>query len=46
MDVRVLTDFETIVKMDIEYQRKWSVTYDLSLIVKTIWVVLKKTGAY
>ncbi|MEH2408479.1 sugar transferase [Nostoc sp.] len=41
-----ITDFETIVKMDIDYQRKWSVTYDLSLIIKTIWVVLKKTGAY
>ncbi|MEH2254358.1 sugar transferase [Nostoc sp.] len=41
-----ITDFETIVKMDIDYQRKWSVTYDLSLIVKTIWVVFKKTGAY
>ncbi|MHC5932961.1 sugar transferase [Nostoc sp.] len=41
-----ITDFETIVKMDIDYQHKWSVTYDLSLIIKTIWVVLKKTGAY
>ncbi|MEH2359305.1 sugar transferase [Nostoc sp.] len=41
-----ITDFETIVKMDIDYQNKWSVTYDLSLIIKTIWVVLKKTGAY
>ncbi|MHC5615509.1 MAG: sugar transferase [Nostoc sp.] len=42
----IITDFETIVKMDIDYQQKWSVTYDLSLIIKTIWVVLKKTGAY
>ncbi|MCC5618048.1 sugar transferase [Nostoc sp. CHAB 5836] len=41
-----ITDFETIVKMDMDYQRKWSVTYDLSLIIKTIGVVLKKTGAY
>ncbi|MDF5711644.1 MAG: sugar transferase [Nostoc sp. S4] len=41
-----ITDFETIVNMDIDYQRKWSVIYDLSLIMKTIWVVLKKTGAY
>lgn len=41
-----IKDFEIIVKMDIDYQHKWSVTYDLSLIVKTIWVVLKKTGAY
>ncbi|WP_154656004.1 sugar transferase [Fortiea contorta] len=41
-----IKDFETIVSMDIDYQRKWSVAYDLSLIVKTIWVVFKKSGAY
>lgn len=41
-----IKDFETIVSMDIAYQRKWSVAYDLSLILKTIWVVLKKNGAY
>lgn len=35
-------DFEEIVKMDLDYQQKWSVLYDLELIVKTIWVVLKK----
>lgn len=41
-----IKNFETIVSMDIDYQRKWSVTYDLILILKTIWVVLKKNGAY
>ncbi|MCV3211965.1 sugar transferase [Plectonema radiosum NIES-515] len=41
-----INDFETIVNMDIDYQRKWSVIYDLSLLVKTVWVVLKKSGAY
>ncbi len=41
-----IKDFETIVSMDIDYQRKWSIAYDLSLIFKTIWVVLKKSGAY
>lgn len=41
-----IKDFETIVKMDIDYQRKWSIAYDLSLIFKTIGVVLKKSGAY
>ena len=41
-----IKDFETIVKMDIDYQRKWSIAYDLSLIFKTIAVVLKKSGAY
>lgn len=38
-------DFEDIVRMDIDYQHKWSVVYDLSLIWKTIWVVLDKSGA-
>ena len=38
-------DFEDIVKMDVDYQRKWSVMYDLRLIVKTVMVVLKKQGA-
>jgi lipopolysaccharide/colanic/teichoic acid biosynthesis glycosyltransferase len=41
-----ITDFETIVKMDIDYQRKWSVVYDLMLIFKTISVVFNKSGAY
>jgi len=38
-------DFDDIVRMDLEYQRKWSVVYDISLICKTIWVVLNKNGA-
>ncbi len=38
-------DFEDIVAMDVQYQRKWSVAYDLKLIFKTIWVVLNKNGA-
>jgi lipopolysaccharide/colanic/teichoic acid biosynthesis glycosyltransferase len=41
-----IKDFETIVKMDIDYQRKWSISYDLMLIFKTIWVVFNKSGAY
>jgi lipopolysaccharide/colanic/teichoic acid biosynthesis glycosyltransferase len=39
-------DFEDIVKMDIAYQQKWSVVYDLLLILKTIKSVLGKSGAY
>ncbi|WP_293152281.1 MULTISPECIES: sugar transferase [unclassified Microcoleus] len=38
-------DFDDIVRMDLDYQRKWSVVYDISLICKTIWVVLNKQGA-
>ena len=39
-------DFEEIVRLDMEYQRKWSPAYDIQLIVKTIHVVLRKTGAF
>lgn len=39
-------DFEEIVNMDLDYQRKWSRLYDLSLIVQTILVVLARKGAY
>lgn len=38
-------DFEAIVKMDLQYQQRWSVLYDLKLILKTIWVVFHKEGA-
>lgn len=38
-------DFEDIMCMDLEYQRKWSITYDIILILKTILVVLNKSGA-
>ncbi len=38
-------DFEDIVRMDLDYQRKWSIFYDISLICKTISVVLSKDGA-
>ncbi|MBD2344844.1 sugar transferase [Anabaena subtropica] len=40
-----IKDFETIVQLDLDYQRKWSIAYDLNLIFKTVWVVLKKSGA-
>lgn len=39
-------DFEEIVKMDVAYQHKWSVFYDLKLVAKTITAVFKKDGAY
>nr|WP_246276627.1 sugar transferase [Microcoleus asticus] len=39
-------DFDEIVLMDLDYQRKWSVVYDISLMCKTIWVVLSKNGAF
>lgn len=42
----VIEDFEEVVKLDISYQEKWSIGYDLKLILKTIQVVLSKNGAY
>jgi lipopolysaccharide/colanic/teichoic acid biosynthesis glycosyltransferase len=41
-----VSNFEDIVAMDLDYQRKWSIFYDLYLIIKTVEVVLKRDGAY
>ncbi|MEA5510312.1 sugar transferase [Crocosphaera sp. UHCC 0190] len=38
-------NFENVVKLDLDYQEKWSVVYDLKLIVQTIIVVLSCRGA-
>jgi lipopolysaccharide/colanic/teichoic acid biosynthesis glycosyltransferase len=38
-------DFEDIVKLDLAYQEKWSLIYDLKIIIKTVLVVFKKQGA-
>ena len=38
-------DFDDILRMDLDYQRKWSVFYDITLICQTILVVLSKNGA-
>jgi lipopolysaccharide/colanic/teichoic acid biosynthesis glycosyltransferase len=40
-----IKDFEEIVQLDLDYQRKWSVLYDLKLILQTIQIVLAKKGA-
>jgi lipopolysaccharide/colanic/teichoic acid biosynthesis glycosyltransferase len=41
-----IQDFNAIVKLDIDYQQKWSVMYDLALILKTLQVIVAKQGAY
>lgn len=41
-----VSDFEEIVALDLDYQRKWSVTYDILLIIRTVGVVLNRRGAY
>lgn len=40
-----ITDFEDIVQMDIAYQQKWSVSYDIKLILKTVLAVANSHGA-
>ena len=39
-------NFEQIVQLDLRYQARWSVFYDLLLIFKTVKVVLWREGAY
>lgn len=41
-----IKNFDDIVRLDIDYQNKWSPLYDLQLILKTITVVFAKDGAY
>jgi len=41
-----ITDFEQIVKMDIEYIEKWSLFFDFWLLCKTVIVLFDKNGAY
>ena len=41
-----VTSFEQVVQLDLQYQRKWSLMYDMQLIVKTVLVLFsKKSGA-
>lgn len=41
-----IKDFEEIVNLDLRYQHRWSWLYDLGIIWRTIWVLIKKSGAY
>ena len=38
-------DFDNIVQMDVDYQKKWSLFYDLHLLIQTVAVVLARKGA-
>ena len=38
-------DFEDIVQMDLDYQKRWSFFYDLHLLIQTVVVVLTRKGA-
>jgi lipopolysaccharide/colanic/teichoic acid biosynthesis glycosyltransferase len=39
-------DFEQIVALDLRYQTAWTPMYDLLLILKTIYVIFTKVGAF
>jgi lipopolysaccharide/colanic/teichoic acid biosynthesis glycosyltransferase len=39
-------DFEQIVRLDMRYQERWSILYDLQLILRTLQVVISGHGAY
>lgn len=40
-----ITDFEEVVKLDLEYIDNWSIALDIMIIFRTITVVLKRKGA-
>ena len=40
-----ITNFEDVVEMDMQYIRGWTISKDIHLILKTIVVVIKGTGA-
>ncbi len=41
-----VADFEKIVEMELDNQRQWSIIYDINLILRTVFVVLARKGAY
>ncbi|MBD2104231.1 sugar transferase [Leptolyngbya sp. FACHB-261] len=40
-----IKDFEEVVRLDLRYQQNWHPFYDVSLLLKTIQVVLNRSGA-
>ena len=41
-----VTDFEQVVRLDLQYQKKWHPFYDLLVVVKTFYILLGRTGAF
>lgn len=40
-----ITDFEEIVRLDVEYIDNWSVSLDIKILIKTVLAVFSKSGA-
>lgn len=38
--------YEERVRMDVFYVQNWSLVFDLKILAKTVWKVLKREGAY
>ena len=38
--------WDEAVRLDLYYVDNWSLTYDLGILWRTIWVVLRRKGAY
>ncbi len=41
-----VTDFEEIVRLDLRYQALWTPLYDVVLILKTVYVIFARVGAF
>lgn len=41
-----IRNFEEVIQLDLRYQERWSLKYDLQLLLKTIAVVLNKDSAF
>lgn len=40
-----ITDFEEVVKLDMEYVKNWDIGMDIKILFKTVGVVLKGSGS-
>lgn len=41
-----IRNFEEVIELDLRYQQRWSLKYDLQLLLKTIVVLFNKDGAF
>jgi lipopolysaccharide/colanic/teichoic acid biosynthesis glycosyltransferase len=41
-----IRNFEEVIQLDLRYQQRWSLKYDLQLLIKTVFVLLKKDSAF